>query len=50
MSKDALNKAGDARTIGIMSPNSFSADHSDFVQTTLKLAKDFINQKAVPVS
>lgn len=26
------------------------ADHSDFVQITLKLAKDFINQIAVPVS
>jgi len=24
-------------------------DHSDFVQITLKLAKDFINQIAVPV-
>lgn len=50
MSKDVLNRVGDARTIGIMSPNSFSTDHSDFVQITLKLAKDFINQVAVPVS
>lgn len=50
MSKDVLDRIGDVRTISIMSPNSFSTDHSDFVQITLKLAKDFINQIAVPVS
>lgn len=50
MSKDVLDRVGDARTISIMSPNSFSTDHRDFVQITLKLAKDFINQIAVPVS
>lgn len=49
MSKDVLDRVGDARTIGIMPPNSFSTYHSDFVQIAVKLAKDFINQIAVPV-
>lgn len=50
MSKDVLGRVGDARTIATMSLNLFSADHSDFVLITLKLAKDFINQIAVPVN
>lgn len=50
MSKDVLDRVDDAKTIGIVSPNSFSADHSDFVQITLKLEEDFINQIAVSVS
>lgn len=50
MSKVVLDRVGDTRTIGIMPPNLFSTDHRDFVQITLKLSKDFINQIAVPVS
>lgn len=52
-----LGRVGDARTIGTVSPDSFRAgSSSSYVQIivilckSLKLAKDFTNQIAVPVS